>query len=299
MEDFSFYFNLGVSKTVHASTNLNSNSSRSHSIFKIILRFDKTSRFYLNTNISKNNLNNISNLNNSNNNNSILFKTKANENYNNNFNCDSYKNNFNETPNCNGNLIEYSLTIVDLAGNERTNESLVTDINLKETCKINQSLSLLSNCLNTMNQNMKKKFNKNFISFRGCNLTKVLSQNLISDHYICMIATMNPSLSDFDSTKYILDFAGLTANINLKKCIGPNNELSNQKLFNNQYFSNGRPNPNFNTNPTKRFECGNLFEKSSSDFYINDTDKEKNNLCNLTENTDEDCKKTAVKSNLS
>ncbi len=39
LEDFNNALNKGISKKVHAATNLNMNSSRSHTIFKIILRY--------------------------------------------------------------------------------------------------------------------------------------------------------------------------------------------------------------------------------------------------------------------
>lgn len=40
IEDFNYALNKGIMKKAHASTNLNQNSSRSHTIFKIILRAD-------------------------------------------------------------------------------------------------------------------------------------------------------------------------------------------------------------------------------------------------------------------
>jgi kinesin family protein 20 len=49
LKDFNDSLNLGVSKKVHSSTNLNQNSSRSHSIFKIILK--KENENYQNNNI--------------------------------------------------------------------------------------------------------------------------------------------------------------------------------------------------------------------------------------------------------
>lgn len=39
LEDFKISLNTGIMKKVHASTNLNQNSSRSHTIFKIIMKF--------------------------------------------------------------------------------------------------------------------------------------------------------------------------------------------------------------------------------------------------------------------
>ena len=48
-KDFNDSLNLGVSKKVHSSTNLNQNSSRSHTIFKIILK--KENENYQNNNI--------------------------------------------------------------------------------------------------------------------------------------------------------------------------------------------------------------------------------------------------------
>ena len=49
LKDFNDSLNLGVSKKVHSSTNLNQNSSRSHTIFKIILK--KENENYQNNNI--------------------------------------------------------------------------------------------------------------------------------------------------------------------------------------------------------------------------------------------------------
>jgi kinesin family protein 20 len=42
IDDFNNALNKGISKKTHASTNLNQNSSRSHTIFKIILKSDET-----------------------------------------------------------------------------------------------------------------------------------------------------------------------------------------------------------------------------------------------------------------
>ena len=302
-EEFSEHFQLAALKKVHAATNLNSNSSRSHSIFKLIFRFQKqTSKNINNLNTISFNNNNKPQQNNNNSytnnrisNNHILSKSKSKENlFLNNF---STNNNYNPNNNLNNNYEEFSLTIVDLAGSERTAKSEVSGKNFGETCKINSSLTTLSRCFQIMKKNV-NAISKQMIPYRESNLTKIFQENFLLDHSISMITTINPSLADFDDTLRILDFAGLTGKIITQKSRGILFDSNIKNRINNLYMLNGRLNPEFNTNPaTKQFNISNIFNSTLSDFNENEPEKSKNNKCNISMNNEEVNKTSAAKGN--
>lgn len=276
IEEFKETLSLGISKKIHASTNLNTNSSRSHSIFKFILRFAKTNNkiFTHNIETSYNKFgNNLSS--------KKLVFSEANV----------FANNMGE------NAYETcSFTIVDLAGTERTNRSEVTGKNFTETCKINLSLTTLGRCFEIMKSNV-NVLGKKLIPFRESNLTKILQENFLNDHAIRMLTNINPSLADFDDTMRILNFAGITKCIITQRSRGIMIDSSVKHLSNSKYLLNGRLNPEFNTNPTKGLNLSNmsnLFGNNNinnninihnytlTEFNENENDRIKLNLFNLT-----------------
>ncbi len=175
MNDLSECLNLGIMRKTHASTNLNTESSRSHTIFKLFLRYP-----------------------------SIL------------------ENEYEEA----------SLSIVDLAGAEKVSRSETSGKEFKESCNINQSLSVLSTCLAHMRFN--SKFNndkpKKNIPHRESQLTKILFEYFQGGDNMIMIANINPSKEDFNETLNVLSYANMTREIKRSRCkILPNPSISHKK----------------------------------------------------------------------
>lgn len=138
------------------------------------------------------------------------------------------------------------------------------------------------------------------IPYRESNLTKIFQENFLLDHSISMITTINPTLTDFDDTLRILDFAGLTGKIITQKSRGILFDSNVKNRNNNLYLPNGRLNPEFNTNPaaTKQFNVSNLFNNTLSDFNENEPAEKvgrNNNVCNISVNNDEVFKASAAK----
>ena len=89
--------------------------------------------------------------------------------------------------------------LVDLAGSERTSSNTKTN---SETGSINRSLLALGKCINLLVSQ-----NKKFIPFRESKLTRILQEPLSGNGRIVMIATVSPSIINYDETLFTLQFA--------------------------------------------------------------------------------------------
>jgi len=78
------------------------------------------------------------------------------------------------------------LSLIDLAGSERLNESKAENQRLKETQNINRSLSALGNVFNAIKRRDKH------IPFRDSKLTHVMQDYLSGQSRIIMIVNINP-----------------------------------------------------------------------------------------------------------
>ena len=125
----------------------------------------------------------------------------------NNINLDNY-NNFN---NLNNDTSFGKFILVDLAGSEKTSSNIKSN---SETGSINKSLLALGKCINLIVTQ-----NKKFIPFRESKLTRILQEPLSGNGRIVMIATVSPSILNFDEMMFILQFANRAKSmkINMKK----------------------------------------------------------------------------------
>ena len=89
--------------------------------------------------------------------------------------------------------------LVDLAGSEKTSTSSKGNA---ETGSINKSLLALGKCINLIVSQ-----NKKFIPFRESKLTRILQEPLSGNGRIVMIATISPSIVNYDETLFTLQFA--------------------------------------------------------------------------------------------
>ena len=120
------------------------------------------------------------------------------------------KNNFN---NFNNDTSFGKFILVDLAGSEKTSSNIKSN---SETGSINKSLLALGKCINLIVTQ-----NKKFIPFRESKLTRILQEPLSGNGRIVMIATVSPSIVNFDETMFTLQFANRARDmkIHMKKNI--------------------------------------------------------------------------------
>jgi kinesin family protein 20 len=151
LEDFSMALNTGVRKKTHAATSLNNNSSRSHTIFKIILQNNKN-------------------------------KTVSN------------------------------ISIVDLAGAERVKKAETQGAEFTESCKINQSLSVLGKCFAVLKENT-INVNKKIVPFRESKLTMLFQEYFQGDESISIIGNINTK-DDLQDIHRVLAYISSSKDIN-------------------------------------------------------------------------------------
>lgn len=95
-----------------------------------------------------------------------------------------------------------NITLVDLAGSERLKRTENQDNQVKESNKINQSLSCLAWCIEAMKK-------KQHAPFRESKLTRYLSEFFEEDNNIIMIANVNPCYADFQETLRTLQYTAV------------------------------------------------------------------------------------------
>ena len=101
------------------------------------------------------------------------------------------------------------LNLVDLAGSERTRITGTTGKQLKESIKINKSLSALGNVINALTDTKERKH----IPYRDSKLTRLLEDSLGGNCKTTMIATISPAHCSFNESLSTLNFAKRAKNI--------------------------------------------------------------------------------------
>ena len=155
------------------STNLNSNSSRSHAVFNLIYDF---------LIVSKGGSGNVNNLH--------PLKIES-------FKVDQDRNCF---------QFQKIITVVDLAGSERFKRTKNNLQGIKEANSVNTSLSCLGRCLEALKSRAR-------VPYRETKLTQYLSKFFYSGNSISMIANINPCEEDFPETVRVLHYANTTTYI--------------------------------------------------------------------------------------
>ncbi|EFC35988.1 kinesin [Naegleria gruberi] len=99
------------------------------------------------------------------------------------------------------------LHIVDLAGSERVFKSGSEGQRLEEAKKINKSLSALGNCVAALTEE-----NVYHVPFRDSKLTRLLTDSLGGNAKTCLVATIGPSMWNYDESYSTLHFANRAMN---------------------------------------------------------------------------------------
>lgn len=99
------------------------------------------------------------------------------------------------------------LSIVDLAGCERTTKTQATGSRLKEASNINNSLMSLRNCFDILRENQKTsgKANK-LVPYRDSKLTHLFKNYFEGEGAVKMVLCLNPGADDFNETQQVLIF---------------------------------------------------------------------------------------------
>jgi len=98
-------------------------------------------------------------------------------------------------------LVTASINLIDLAGSERVNKTGVFGTRLEELKKINKSLSALGDVISALSQNHK------FVPYNNSVLTTLLKESLGGNSKTIMIATISPTMENFQESLSTLRYA--------------------------------------------------------------------------------------------
>ncbi|KAI0274873.1 P-loop containing nucleoside triphosphate hydrolase protein [Gloeopeniophorella convolvens] len=123
------------------------------------------------------------------------------------------------------------LTLIDLAGSERSKNTQATGDRLKEAGNINKSLMVLGQCIEVMRANQKRvaqslggsqtqrsdtrdvKKSLALVPFRHSKLTEVLMDYFTGEGHVTMIININPYDTGFDENSNVMKFAALARDV--------------------------------------------------------------------------------------
>lgn len=101
--------------------------------------------------------------------------------------------------------------VVDLAGSERSKRTgtFSRSTRQKEASLINSSLMNLMTCLRALKKNQSSNHTRTMVPFRDSKLTHLFMGHLtgLSASRTSMIVNVNPSVADFDETQHVLSYA--------------------------------------------------------------------------------------------
>ncbi|CAG9772401.1 unnamed protein product [Ceutorhynchus assimilis] len=104
----------------------------------------------------------------------------------------------------------------DLAGSERLKKTLNIGERLRESNKINSSLSVLGRCISSIRDMQQKARNVSAAPFRDSKLTILFQKALQGKENISMIVNINPSPEMYDDTQHVLTFSAIAQEITTK-----------------------------------------------------------------------------------
>ncbi|XP_015179777.1 PREDICTED: kinesin-like protein KIF23 isoform X2 [Polistes dominula] len=116
------------------------------------------------------------------------------------------------------------LSLVDLAGTERTNRSKNTGQRLREAGNINNSLMTLRSCLEILRENQIQNTNK-MIPYRDSKLTHLFKNYFDGEGQIRMIVCVNPRAEDYDETIQAMKFAEMTQEVQVARSVASKLDL--------------------------------------------------------------------------
>ncbi|KAN0134935.1 P-loop containing nucleoside triphosphate hydrolase protein [Lactarius tabidus] len=125
------------------------------------------------------------------------------------------------------------LTLIDLAGSERSKHTQATGERLKEAGNINKSLMVLGQCIEVMRANQKRvaqslaasqsqrsdtrdvKKSLAIVPFRHSKLTEILMDYFTGEGRVTMIININPYDTGFDENSSVMKFAALAREVSI------------------------------------------------------------------------------------
>ncbi|KAK9695036.1 hypothetical protein K7432_013170 [Basidiobolus ranarum] len=116
--------------------------------------------------------------------------------------------------------IKYSsvsrISLVDLAGAERSKLTNNTGERLKEANNINKSLMVLGQCLESLRHNQTRE-HKEVVPFRQSKLTEIFQSSFTGEAKAVMLVNVNPYETSFAETSHVLKFAAVAMDITTVK----------------------------------------------------------------------------------
>ncbi|XP_026276459.1 kinesin-like protein KIF23 [Frankliniella occidentalis] len=115
-----------------------------------------------------------------------------------------------------GGMVISQLSLVDLAGCERTNRTKNSGQRLREAGNINNSLMSLRSCLEILRENQLTGANK-MVPYRDSKLTHLFKNYLDGEGEVSMIVCANPRAEDYDETTQVMKFAEMSQEVQIAR----------------------------------------------------------------------------------
>jgi hypothetical protein len=185
-EEALFYMSRGMIRRITGATAMNSESSRSHAIFTVIVEQHT----------------------------SVLWDQNSDDNTDTNSETDDNRSTGKGAIHSSEVEIKRSkFHFVDLAGSERQKKSLATGLRLKEGIEINKGLLVLGNVISALGDPTRRG---QHVPYRDSKLTRLLKGSLGGNHKTLMIACVSPSERNIEESINSLRYANRAKNIQNK-----------------------------------------------------------------------------------
>lgn len=115
-----------------------------------------------------------------------------------------------------GGMLISQLSLVDLAGCERTNRTKNSGQRLREAGNINNSLMTLRSCLEILRENQLTGASK-MVPYRDSKLTHLFKSYLDGEGEVRMIVCANPRAEDYDETMQVMKFAEMSQEVQIAR----------------------------------------------------------------------------------
>ncbi|KAJ8683831.1 hypothetical protein QAD02_019623 [Eretmocerus hayati] len=113
-------------------------------------------------------------------------------------------------------VVVSQLSLVDLAGCERTNRAKTTGQHLREAGNINNSLMTLRSCLEILRENQLQGANK-IVPYRDSKITHLFKNYFDGEGQVRMVICVNPRADDYDETVQVMKFAEISQEVQVAR----------------------------------------------------------------------------------
>ena len=116
-----------------------------------------------------------------------------------------------------GQYVRYTkLSVIDLAGSERTKRTNNQGARLVEASNINQSLMTFKRCIDALRYNqMHPNRPSKAVPFRDSKMTRLFQDYFTGHGKATMIVNVNPQISDYDETLRVMKFSAMAKDIKI------------------------------------------------------------------------------------